>query len=208
MPTCNQCATPCNCLLTEDGFRAGRGDTDGRRNTTVTGNGTADNPYVTSFQMSGEYRPPAGELRKTNSETTVNNVGESILTDSVYWESPGTVFFYYPASGLVALTVGNFHVVGASVSFAPAATGSRRMSLFGNDQDGNTYRVAGDVQHGTTGSNTILSCAGFTSGVLTPSPDVQAVFSNTNIDTWAIGVSQDSGGDLDIEEVRFWMATL
>lgn len=207
MPTCNRCGTSCNCLLTEDGFRAGRGAVDGRRNTTVTGNGSFENPYVTSFQMSGEYRPPAGELR-AGPENTTNGVGEFLYSDSVYWESPSSVFFYYPNAGFVGLTEGNFHVVGASVSFAPMSSGSRRLTLHGLDQNGERYRLAGDVQDGIAGTSTVLSCAGFSSGVLTPGPSIQAMFSNTRIDAWAVGVRQDSGGDLEVQEMRFWMATL
>lgn len=207
MPTCNQCLTPCNCLMSEDGFRAGRGNEDGRRNSVLTGVGTTTDPYVVQFQMSGEYRPPAGELRAAN--LTVNNTSTKNVTSadapSIYWDSPDSVFTFYPGV-LLTLTTGNYHVVGASASFAANSTGVRRLALLGTDETGGTYTVAGDEQSGHATKNTILTCSGFNTGVLTPSPAIFVTFSNTKINTWAVGLWQNSGVPL-LVTCKFWMVT-
>lgn len=207
MPTCNQCLTPCNCLMNEDGFRAGRGDEDGRRNTVISGVGTTTDPYVIQFQMSGEYRPPSGELRV--SPITVNNSSAKFVTTadapSVYWDSPGSVFTFYPGN-LLTITTGNYHVVGASASFAANSTGVRRLAILGTNETGATYTVAGDEQSGHATKNTILTCTGFNTGVLTPSPAIAVVFSNTQINGWAVGLWQNSGVSLQVT-FKFWMVT-
>lgn len=205
MPICNECTTPCNCLVSEDGFRAGRGVEDGRRNTNVTGVGTVENPYVIEFQQSGLYRPPSGEIHK-NGQITFNATGDDVSGATVQWESPTGTFTFYLAS-FMALTTGNFHVVGANCVFPANATGTRRLEIIGIDEEGNQHVVAGDSQTGSAARATRLSCSAFTAGLLTPNPAILPIFSNPKIDVWTVGILQDSGGSLTAD-IKFWMTTL
>lgn len=207
MPLCNSCLTPCNCLVTEDGFRAGRGTEDGRRNTVVTGVGTTENPFVIQFQMSGEYRPPSGEVRITD-EATLSGIGDLVDSGiSIYWDSPNSIFTFRPNNGLTALLTGTYHMVGASASFAPAPGGVRRLTIFGVDEGGNSYYMAGDTQNGNATKSTICTTSGFSAGILTPSALVATVFSNTKINAWAVGLFQSAGVAINVQ-VKFWVVTV
>lgn len=214
------CINPCNCLVEEDGLYAVRPQ-DGRRNTVVSGTGTPANPIVIEFQHSEFYRPPAGEVRvfdKTipSAVTPGNAVGPSEGDTLVtIYQTPTTVFSVValPFTEAITSTKGHFHVVGASARFAANAGGSqRRIGIIGLPPDpaviSDDLLLAAQEGLGNAGRDTVLTCTGFSPGLLIPPSPLSPNVSDTRIDLWAVGVNQDSGGPLLIEEIKFWMVTV
>lgn len=203
MPICNECTSPCNCRIDEDGPFSNRFD-DGRRNTTVSGNGTEDNPYTIHFQQSGEYRPPSGEV-KVDTVSTTTSIGKLVASaDSpfVVWQSPVNVLAFFPGNAIVYLFE-RFNVVGASATFAAHATGERRLALFGTRVDGETNWIGGDVQHGNTSVATKLKTVGYSSGVITT-----GALTESRINAFVVGLYQTSGTTLAVTNIKFWVTTV
>lgn len=206
------CVSPCNCLVTEDGFNANRSD-DGRRNTVVSGFGSINDPYVIEFQQSEFYRPPSGERRSThtlNVSTTgtfgIFSVGAAFI--DVY-QSPGEVFIIIPTSvvsNYIAATRGYFNIVGASATFAPSnTTGARKLMISGSKPDGLDAFLTGVTQHGSASVSTILTCSMMTPGVFIerPTNGIKKGYSH-----WIVTVRQNSGAPINVSNVKFWMTTL
>lgn len=212
------CINPCNCLVTEDGYFASRPQ-DGRRNTIVSGVGTVTNPLVIEFQQSEFYRPSTGEQQvfNINVENEASGGTEGVTqgnyTFVTIYESPGAVFVSAPQplfSTTSAAAFGYFRIIGASASFASNATGQRNIAVMGTAPGDPIIRslIAGNTQEGNTGGNTILSCAGAAPGILDRNTDFFTFFpeiANTTIDLWSIGVWQTSGGNLNIDTLKFWI---
>ena len=208
MPQCG-CTSPCNCSFSEDGYWAERSQ-DGRRNTVVSGMGTPNDPFTVSFIQSEFFRPSAGELKGTGLSTTSGSTFAPTPADviSVY-QSPETVMISIPFGSSLALTTifGNYFVMGASATFAANATGLRRLVLLAPSPMGPVVgferAVTGVEQNGHATRPTVLSVAGFYSGMLEKDSILDGVGA-AQIAPVRLEVFQNSGSSLTLTEVKFW----
>ena len=209
MPTCNECKNPCNCVIEEDGPYANRPN-DGRRSTTVKGNGTAGDPYVISFMQSREYLPASGQITASNVPTVSGTAGIVTVNNSdpvITWESPDRVFAFFPTGSDFTYVFERFNMVGATVTFAAHATGTRRLAIFGTKIDGTDFFIAGDQQLGNSSRPTVLSASGFSAGVVADS-SLEPAAINPRINGFGVGVYQNSGTALPISTLTFWVTTI
>jgi len=199
--------------MDEDGFFSLRPG-DGRRNTTVEGSGSLEDPYVIHFQQSEFYRPPTGELRVGPIVVSTNPVAAvpidpPSVTPIPFYESPGQIFFAFPdSSDEFAVVKGSLHLVGASATFQANGTGARWLSVGAARPDGNgAYIIAADSQSALAGQPTELSCCGLATGLFDFS-SVTSIVSNPRIDTFFIQVSQNSGVSLTLSNLKLWVTAI
>lgn len=209
------CTSPCSCVVADDGIKV-IGESyvvntgEGRRNTVVSGQGTAADPYTVSFIDSEFYRPDAGEF------TYPNQVEDSSLTQTgtlldfidgpgvVVYQQLGTIFFNISLGDSGDFSVkGFFQIVGASVEFTGNTTGTRKILIMYDDGT-NARMIAGNVSDAPT-ENLTLSASGFYPGRFSQSPDgVHPV----GFSLFTVRVYQDSGNSLAVSNLKFWVGTL
>lgn len=212
MPACN-CTAPCNCAVDEDGFFALR-PSDGRRNTVVSGFGSPADPLVFQFQNSEFYRAPAGEKRAEN--VTLGSGSGRYLeenTDVVVtaYETPGSVFIPVPNSDALAVMRQRYHISGAAAKFATNSTGVRSIHIISTPPDLTVFldnlAIAGHTSASSSTNNMYLSCSGYSPGVHVTDPIVPGI-GDRRFNLWGILIQQSSGGDLNLEYVKFWVVTI
>lgn len=222
MPPC-ECAAPCNCYFTEDGFFANRPE-DGRRNTIVTGTGSgsqggAQKPFVLEFQMSEFYRPPSTELRlfpRTIPDTTLGTLLTADLTE-IQYESPSSevVLQSWERQTLtfqgIGVAVDEFKIVGASAKFpASSVAGASSQLVIGalNPKTGFNQTIASQRCPVRSNGPTYLTCSAFSPGILElpTSPLDFTPLHKMNVFYLSIGSTTDMA--ITVTDIKFWMTTI
>lgn len=212
MPTCsNECTTPCNCYIEEDGYYAERPQ-DGRHNIMVSGNATIEDPLTFSFMHSEFFRPPAAEIQ-TSTFNLPNNSSEepqgSGYNVTVY-QTPSAILIASPIgfAGIASNAFSNFFMCGASATFPANATGLRLISISTSHPKTDVpYQVAGNVQPAVASRESKLSCSGFVPGYLKPtllSPGVV----DFRTSPFIVTVWQTSGVPLVVTNIKLWVSKI
>lgn len=204
------CSTPCGCVMADDGIKV-IGDSyvvntgEGRRNTVVSGTGTVSNPYTVSFIDSEFFRPEAGEFSFPNQDVTNNAYDLLDFSNGpgvVAYQTPHTIFLRLEGGGLGDFTVkGFFQFVGASVEFANSTVGARKIVI--SYVDGANVRTFAGNTSEAPGESLTLSTVGFFPGRFSPSITHPVGFSEFKVHVW-----QDSGGNMSITNLKFWVGSL
>lgn len=208
MPQCAECASPCNCYVEEDGYRANRSQ-DGRNNVIVSGSGSVDDPFTFSFMHSEFFRPKAEEIIAPSLDIPPSSPDQrpiDFYTSTTYYNGEraiiGIPFAVVPG---VMGVFGNFFMFGASATFSANATGVRRISLLTDDFTGGPTRVsAGAAQMGLAGRDTTVSCEAFVSGYLT----VNSAVLDTRLSLIIVQLWQDSGVTINVKNVKLWVTQI
>ena len=130
----------------------------------------------------------------------------------VEYESPNDSA-YQPFIGSTfdgtALTEGNFHFIGASVTFPAAASGTYQLIINGLDPITKNQTIYAAVRQNASASfSQTLTCGGFSPGVLdftNISPDVESFL---QLDAWMLELWQTTGNLIQVTDIRFWMITI
>lgn len=211
MPTCNECLTPCNCTIEEDGFWANRPQ-DGRRNVVVEGSGTLLDPITISFMQSEFFRPEAAEVQAPTKSVPTNDntpVDADDYTVTVY-QTPHQVLIKAVGVFVQPLTAfHNYWIVGASATFPANATGERMIEIGTDNADlVGSVRIAGNVQTAVAGASSVLSCAGFTPGLLLPEFSLEG-FLYKKAAPIQVALFQTSGGaPMNVTQIKLWVTMI
>lgn len=209
------CVSPCNCIVDEDGIFSNRAS-EGRRNTVVSGSGSFEDPIVIQFQHSEFYRPPAAQQSADNI-TLTSGLGKNLSSFNGHtlvtvYQSPTAVLAGVPISisKLTASISGHFFLLGASATFPANSVGVRTLGIYSATSNG-TLSISDSVRAGqiavaSSTRKTFLSCTGFSTGLFNTANPL--IISDTRTDYWAVGVGQNSGGNLNVETIKFWVATI
>lgn len=219
MPLCGNCGQPCNCFISNDGLFAGAGSEDlGRNFTEVSGNGSAEDPYIISFLDSEEFRPKTAEVTFENITLPIGNTGGNgnfsrvqsanafAPGSAIVYESPIHFLVRDSFTGDPGYAQANFFYLGASATFSPLSdvTSNARMLVLGTskvDPNLDSHIIAGQTGAGGGGLSRTLTVEGYTVGTFIVSPGLQ-----TLVQSFILWIYADtSSTSITISNLRFWM---
>lgn len=213
MPTCSdECTTPCNCYIDEDGYWAERPQ-DGRHNIAVSGSATIEDPLTFSFLQSEFFRPPAAEIRRSMVSTTTGSVKtvDGTTFDITIYQSPNKILIAAPVALAIETSIafGNFFLCGASATFTANGTGDRVINIVSGDSfDDTPYQIAGNAQPGLAAKDSILSCCGFVPGYLDKTGLIDPGILDNRLTAFIVSVYQTSNANMNVSNIKLWVSKI